>query len=156
MKANARDVMTTKFHTLVPQTPIAEAVKIFRRASEEEQSKVFGMMVTDEEDRLIGIISMYDILLLMRPKHIHIWGMMDDIDITGLVHNACERAKSIVVGDIMTTDVVTVTPNTHLMMILDIMIKKHIRRIPVVEGEKIQGIVYLSNLFYHLLDKLAA
>ena len=148
--------MTTKFHTLVPQTSIAEAVKIFRRASEEEQSKVFGMMVTDEEDRLIGIISMYDILLLMRPKHIHIWGMMDDIDITGLVHNACERAKSIVVGDIMTTDVVTVTPNTHLMMILDIMIKKHIRRIPVVEGEKIQGIVYLSNLFYHLLDKLAA
>ena len=156
MQANARDVMTTKFHTLVPQTSIAEAVKIFRRASEEEQSKVFGMMVTDEEDRLIGIISMYDILLLMRPKHIHIWGMMDDIDITGLVDNACERAKSIVVGDIMTTDVVTVTPNTHLMMILDIMIKKHIRRIPVVEGEKIQGIVYLSNLFYHLLDKLAA
>jgi CBS domain-containing protein len=40
------------------------------------------------------------------------------------------------------------------MMILDIMIKKHIRRIPVLENERAVGIVYISNLFYHLLDKL--
>jgi len=43
-----------------------------------------------------------------------------------------------------------------LLVILDIMIKKHIRRIPVVEGDKIKGIVYISNLFYHLLDRLKA
>lgn len=156
MEANARNVMTTEFHTLVPQTPIAEAVKIFKKASEEEQRKVFGMMVTDEHGRLVGILSMYDILLFMRPKHIHIWGMMEDIDITGLVDSACERAKSVQVGDIMTTEVITITPETHVMMILDIMIKKHVRRIPVVENDKIYGIVYISDLFYQLLGKLDA
>lgn len=156
MEANARNVMTTGFHTLVPQTPIAEAVKIFKKASEEEQRKVFGMMVTDEHGRLVGILSMYDILLFMRPKHIHIWGMMEDIDITGLVDSACERAKSVQVGDIMTTEVITITPETHVMMILDIMIKKHVRRIPVVENDKIYGIVYISDLFYQLLGKLDA
>lgn len=149
-------MMTTGFHTLVPQTPIAEAVKIFKKASEEEQRKVFGMMVTDEHGRLVGILSMYDILLFMRPKHIHIWGMMEDIDITGLVDSACERAKSVQVGDIMTTEVITITPETHVMMILDIMIKKHVRRIPVVENDKIYGIVYISDLFYQLLGKLDA
>ena len=154
MEANARNVMTTEFHTLVPQTPIAEAVKIFKKASEEEQSKVFGMMVTDDHGRLVGILSMYDILLFMRPKHIHIWGMMEDIDIAGLVDSACERAKSVQVGDIMTTEVITITPETHVMMILDIMIKKHVRRIPVVEKDKIHGIVYISDLFYQLLGKL--
>jgi CBS domain-containing protein len=154
MRATAKDVMSTNFHTLLPHIPISEAVKMFKKASEEEQKKVFGMMVTNDEDRLIGMLSMYDILLFMRPKHIHIWGMMEDIDIDGLVDNACEKAKSILVGDIMTTDVITVTPDTHLMIILDIMIKKHIRRIPVLEEEKAVGIVYVSNLFYHLLDRL--
>ena len=80
---------------------------------------------------------MYDILLFIRPKHIHIWGMMEDIDIEGLVDNACKKARSILVGDIMTTDVITVKPETHLMMILDIMIKKHVRRIPVITSYSI-------------------
>ena len=156
MKTMAKDVMTTNFHTLSPHTTIAEAVMLFRKASEEESQKVFGMMVTDEKGQLIGMISMYDILLFIRPKHIHIWGMMDDLDITGLIDKACERARSILVDDIMTPDVVTVSPDTHLMVILDIMIKKHIRRIPVLEGEKIIGIIYISNLFYHLLEKFIA
>lgn len=154
MKTTAQDVMTTRFHTLKPDIPIAEAVVQFKNASQEEQQKVFGMMVTDEGGRLIGMLSMYDILLLIRPKHIQVWGMMEDVDVGGLVDVACRNAKTILVGDIMTPEVVTVTPDTHLLMILDIMVKKHIRRIPVVEGDKIKGIVYISNLFYHLLDRL--
>jgi len=82
--------------------------------------------------------------------------MMDDIEVDGLLDNACEKAKSILVGDIMTTEVVTVIPDTHLMVILDIMIKKHIRRIPVLEDEKAIGIVYISNFFYQFLDRLTA
>ena len=152
--ATAKDVMTTKFHTLQPDIYIREAVKRFKKASEIEQKKVFGMMVTDEDGRLIGMLSMYDILLFMRPKHIHIWGMMEDIDTEGLIDRACEKAKTILVGDIMTTDLITVSKDTHLMMVLDIMIKKHIRRIPVLDKEKAIGIVYISNLFYHLLDRL--
>ena len=152
--ATAKDVMTTNFHTLQPDIHITEAVKRFKKASEIEQKKVFGMMVTDEDGRLIGMLSMYDILLFMRPKHIHIWGMMEDIDTEGLIDRACEKAKTILVGDIMTTDLITVSKDTHLMMVLDIMIKKHIRRIPVLEEEKAIGIVYISNLFYHLLDRL--
>lgn len=154
MKATAKDVMYTEFNTLRPDIPISEAVRMFRKASEKEQKKVFGMMVTDDAGRLIGMISMYDILLFIRPKHIHIWGMMEDIDIEGLVDNACKKARSILVGDIMTTDVITVKPETHLMMILDIMIKKHVRRIPVLDGDKAIGIVYISDLFYHLLERL--
>ena len=152
--ATAKDVMTTNFHTLQPGIYITEAVKRFKKASEIEQKKVFGMMVTDEDGHLIGMLSMYDILLFMRPKHIHIWGMMEDIDTEGLIDRACEKAKTILVGDIMTTDLITVSKDTHLMMVLDIMIKKHIRRIPVLEEEKAIGIVYISNLFYHLLDRL--
>ena len=147
--------MTTKFLTLLYNTPIIDAVNTFKEASEEQGRRVFGLMVTNETGRLVGMISMYDILLFMRPKHIHIWGMMDDIEVIGLIDNSCERAKSIYVGDIMSSEVITISPQTHLMMVLDIMIKKHIRRLPVIENDKIVGIVYISDLFYHLLDRIS-
>lgn len=154
MQMIAKNVMTTRFHTLNPEMAVADAVRTFREASEEEGRKVFGMMVTDDTDRLIGLLSMYDILLFIRPKHIHVWGTMDDIDISGLVENACQRTRSILVGDIMSTDLISVTPDTHLMILLDLMIQKHVRRIPVLENDTILGIVYISDLFYHLLDRL--
>ncbi len=152
----AKDIMTRNFHTLRPDLSIAEAAECFRKAGEAEQRRIFGMMVTDSDGRLVGMMSMYDILLFIRPKHVHIWGMMDDIDISGLLDSVCGRAKQIRVEDIMTTDVVTVSPETDIMLILDIMIKKHIRRLPVIDDGKIQGVVYISDLFFYLVDKLAS
>ena len=64
-----------------------------------------------------------------------------------------ERVKPVRVGDIMTVDVVTVSPQTHIVVIADLMIKRHVRRLPVVEGEDVVGIVYISDLFYHILNK---
>lgn len=153
MKTTAKDIMSRNFKTLKPNVPLNDAVSIFKQAEKEEGRKIFGMMVTDDNGRLVGMLSMYDILLFLRPKHIHVWGMMDDLDISGIVGKACQRTTSVRVGDIMTSDVVTINSQTHVLMILDIMIKKHIRRLPVVENGNIIGIVYLSDLFYNLLDR---
>ncbi len=155
MNITVRDIMDTRFHTLTPKTPISEAVNLFKRASREEKRRIFGMMVLDSGGKLVGMLSMYDILLFMRPKHVHIWGKMDDIDIAGIIDLSCEKAKSIQVGDIMSQEIETIGPDTHKFMILDIMIKKHIRRLPVVEDGKILGIVYISDLFYDVLDRFA-
>lgn len=155
MKTMACDIMTTHFHTLTPQTQVEAAVNLLIQASKLEGRRVFGLMVVDDDGHLVGMVSMYDILLLMRPKHTHIWGMMDDIDLVGIVNRACEKTRSVRVGDIMSTELVTITPQTHLMMILDIMIKKHIRRLPVIEDGVILGIVYISDLFYHILDRFS-
>jgi len=115
--STAWEVMTTTFYTVDPELSIAQAVKLFKSASEKENRRIFGMMVTDDDGRLVGIISMYDILLFVRPKHVHFWGSMEDIDVAGLIESVCESAKSARVGDIMSTDVITVTPDTHLMAV---------------------------------------
>jgi CBS domain-containing protein len=145
--------MQTRFHTLSPENTIAEAVKCFQTAGDSEKKKIFGLMVTDHSDHLVGMLSMYDILLFIQPKHIQIWGEMEDLDPSVLYNERLEQVKSILVGDIMTAEVVTVAPDTHLMVIADIMIKKHIRRLPVVDGQDVVGIVYVSNVFHNLLDK---
>jgi CBS domain-containing protein len=146
--------METQFHTLRPQTPIAEAARLFREANRERKQRVFGMLVTDDGGKLVGMLSMYDLLLLLRPKHIHIWGEMNDIEVEGFLQEACRRTRSILVGDIMTSDVITITPETHVLMIVDIMLKKHVRRLPVIEEGKVVGIVYLSKVFYQMMERL--
>ena len=150
----ARDVMDTRLHTLKAQMTVAEAVALFHRAREESGRWVFGMLVVDHEERLVGMLSVYDIFLLLRPKHTHIWGEMADLDLTGLLKAACDRAQTILVGDIMTTDLITITPDTHLLLIIDIMIKKHVRRLPVLDGGRVVGMVYLSRVFDYLLERL--
>jgi len=150
----ARDIMNTDFQTLTPTDTLAEAVNCFYKAGAAAKRKVFGLMVTDKNGTLAGILSMYDILMLIQPKHVHIWGEMDDLEPDLLFDDLSARVRSIQVGDIMTTDVVTIKPDTHIMVIVDLMIRKHIRRIPVLENDKIIGIVYISDVFYYLLQKL--
>jgi CBS domain-containing protein len=154
MKLTAAGIMTTDFPTLLPETPLTDAIHLFRQSSRQHGRRLFGIIVTDKNRHLVGMLSMYDILLYMRPKHIQVWGAMEDLDVAGLIDAAGSRLKAIQVGDIMTSEVITVGPNVDLFMVLDIMIKKHVRRLPVVEHERLIGLVYISDLFNHLLERI--
>ena len=151
----ARDIMDTRFHTINPGATIADAVRTFQKASQAEHKSIFGLMVTDDNDHLVGMLSMHDILLFIQPKHTHIWGEMEDLDPDLILDERLERVRKIQVQDIMSTDVITVSPETHILIIVDIMIKKHVRRIPVIENSEVVGIIYRSAVFYHLLNKFA-
>jgi CBS domain-containing protein len=153
MELTAQDIMQTNYRVLAPDMPLTEAISLFRRASLEESRRIFGMLVVDRDGRLAGMLSMYDILLYVRPKHIRVWGEMEEVVPDGLFDAALERLRSLWVEDLMTPDVLTIAPGTHILSIIDIMIKKHVRRIPVVQEERIQGMVYISDVFYHLLQR---
>lgn len=156
MGDTAREVMERRFLTIQPEMTIREAVQVFRQAGEATGRRVFGLLVVDGAGKLVGMLSMYDIFLLLRPKHIHIWGEMKDLDLSGMIDHACAKAGRMRVGDIMTTDLITITPDTHLLHVLDIMIKQHVRRIPVMEEGRVLGIVYISQVFDHLLARITS
>ena len=54
--------------------------------------------------------------------------------------------KNIVVGDIMTTPVVTVGPDADLGQVIGLMNKTGKRRVPVIEGDDIIGMVTASDI----------
>jgi CBS domain-containing protein len=153
MKTTAQDVMVTNFDTLKPGDSISSALKIFKK-SKSRGGTIFGIMVTDEQGLILGMLSMYDILLFLLPKHVKIWGNISDIEIEGIIDQAALKLNNLLVGDIMTPKIISITPDTHLMMILDIMIKKHVRRLPVVSNNEVIGIVYISDLFSNLIDRV--
>jgi len=153
MKTTAKDVMKTEFKTLNPDAPISRALAIFKK-SKSDRKTIFGIMVTNEQGSIVGMLSMYDILLFLLPKHVKIWGNISDIEIEGIIESTTGKLKNLLVGDIMTPKIISITPDMHLMMILDIMIKKHVRRLPVVFNDEVIGIVYISDLFSHLLERV--
>jgi len=153
MKTTAKDVMKTQFKTLSPDASISQALAVFKKSKSDKET-IFGIMVTNEQGSIVGMLSMYDILLFLLPKHVKIWGNISDIEIEGIIESTAGKLKNLLVGDIMTPKIISITPDMHLMMILDIMIKKHIRRLPVVSNDEVIGIVYISDLFNHLIERV--
>ncbi len=149
----AKDVMNKEFHYLHPQQSIVEAINLFKTAAKIEGKKIFGMMVIDD-DRLVGMLSMYDILIYIQPKHIGILGEIEDISPDPLYKNLVNRVKKVRVEDLMSTILVSAEPDTHLLVVMDIMIKKHVRRLPVVDKTRVVGVIYRSDLFYSLMGDI--
>jgi predicted transcriptional regulator len=156
MAEYAREIMSVDYVSVHPELPLSEAVKLFLPSGPEQERRIFGIMVVDEEGVLQGMLSMYDILLFLNPKHVELWGDMTDLELNGLIDRTLGRIKGIQVGDIMTYEVVTITPQTHLLAVVDLMIRKHIRRLPVIEQGKVVGIVFISDLFNALLQRIPA
>lgn len=103
-----------------------------------------------------GDDTVYDAAKLMNENHIgsipvcdnnqKLLGIITDRDIV-LRSIACDKdVKQTKVTDIMTTEVIRTTRDTELSWVADIMAKNQIRRIPVVEDEKLVGIISVGDL----------
>jgi CBS-domain-containing membrane protein len=60
------------------------------------------------------------------------------------------REHSRKIADVMTREVVTAAPDTSLWKIADLLEKNAIKRLPIVEGGKVVGIVSHANLLQAL------
>lgn len=151
-KLLARDIMVKDYGTIRPDAPVKEAVQmIFRGKVRESGYKPFGVLVTDDINRLIGMVSMYDILYHLRPTFMNydldslrLWNHSEDLE------HYLDHFQSLRIEQIMSTPVLCVAPDNHLMDLIDLMVKKKARRLPVLEEDRLIGVVYLSDVFYSL------
>lgn len=146
----ARDIMVKSYVTIAPDAPIHEAGRLIVEGKVRDSGyKPFGIIVTDEIGRLVGMISMFDILYHLRPAFLNY--EIDTFKISkGELEPYVDQFKELKVEQVMSTPVVTVSPDDDLIILIDLMVKKKFRRLPVVDGDKILGIVYLSDVFYRL------
>ena len=106
-------------------------------------------MVVDEFSHLQGMISMEDILYHVRPPFMNY--ELENVPLwEGELEVYLDHFTDLRVEQVMNTPVITVKPQDDIMAVIDRMVKSKIRRLPVVEDEKILGIVYLSDVFYHV------
>jgi CBS domain-containing protein len=138
---NAADVMMLNVITVSADVDVRDVAKIL------VTNRISAVPVVDEQGKLVGIISEGD--LVRRPeigneKPLSWW--LDPLNTKGALADEFIRSHSRKVSDVMTRDVVTAKPDDSLGHIADLLEKYRIKRVPIVSGERIVGIVSRANL----------
>jgi CBS domain-containing protein len=114
-----KDLMTPNPTTVEPETPVSEAAK--RMARED-----VGPLPVVEDDRLVGIVTDRDLVIRV---------IADDRD-----------PGSTTVREAASGGLVTVSPDDDLVKTLDLLAKHQVRRLPVVDGDRLVGIVAQADV----------
>jgi len=150
MRQTARDIMVTEFNTINHHASVTEAVRLIYNGKVRKTGyKTICIMVTDDFGDLVGVVSMFDILYHIRPPFLNYLGDSVQIAVPEL-EAYVNRFKELTVEQVMNAPVKYVAPDTDIMKLVDRMVKDKCRRLPVVEGGKVIGIVYLSEVYCHI------
>jgi acetoin utilization protein AcuB len=134
-----KDRMSSPAITLSSDTPFQDALKLMR------ERKIRRLPIVDNRDQLIGIVSERD-LLHAAPSpatSLSIW------ELNYLLWK-------LQVGDLMATNVITVTPDTPIQDAATLMLEKKIGGLPVVDADKhVLGVITETDIFKACVDVLA-
>ena len=135
----AKDIMTRKVHSVSPETEVEELARLF------VETKVSAMPVVDEAGRLQGIVTETDLVEQNKPPHIPtVISIFDWVLYLESEKNFREQVKKMTarkVEEICTRNVITCTPETPVAEIAALMVDHKAHLIPVVEVEKVVGVV---------------
>lgn len=139
------DIMTTDVQSAKLDTSVLEVARLLF------EHQFTGVPVVDNEGKIQGIITEYD--LLSRGDHIHIptyVEMFSQLKKAGKAEKLKKEMKeiaSLTARDLMTADVVSITPDTSITVVAELFVEKHINPIPVVDDENhMVGIVSRSDV----------
>ncbi len=124
-------ILKTKGESVVttqPGTTIGEVARILHR------ERIGVVVVTEDDGSIAGLISERDIIRSLAT------------------HGAALLAMP--VGELMTRSVVTCTSETTVDKLMKEMTERHIRHLPVVEHNRLLGIVSIGDVVKNRLDEL--
>lgn len=137
----ADQIMTRPVITVTPETAIVEAANTMLRRH------VSGLPVVEATGKLVGIISEGDFIRrseigTQRQRGRFLKFILGSgKEATDFVHEYGSK-----VGEIMTPEPLTISEDTDLEKIVELMEKNKVKRLPVLRGDKLVGIVSRSNL----------
>lgn len=138
---NAADVMTREVRTVEPDASILEAARLML------QHRISGLPVVDAAKKLVGIVTEGDFLRRTetgtqrrRPR----W--LEFIVGPGKLATEYTHSSGCKVHEVMTAGVHTVSEDTPLEQVVHLMERCRIKRLPVVRGQSLVGIVTRANL----------
>lgn len=130
-------IMTKNVITVNHTNGLNDAEKILRDNNIRHVPVVSG-------DKLIGILSLTD---LMRISFVDSYG----IDGEGAIDTAVYNMLSI--EQVMASNPIVVSPDTTIKEVAEILAEKEFHALPVVENEKLVGIVTTTDLIKYLLEQ---
>jgi CBS domain-containing protein len=145
----ARDVMTLQVYVVKADAPIMDAVRLML------QNRISGLPVVGSNGELVGIVTEGDFLRrgeigTQRRRSRWLEFLIGPGRLADEYVHACGRK----VEEVMTRDPITITEDTPLTEVVELMERHRIKRLPVVRQGKIVGIVSRANIM-HAMASLA-
>jgi hypothetical protein len=117
------------------------------------QHHISGLPVVDKSGKLVGVLSEGDFLRRRETRTEHKrsrW--LEFLMGPGRIAAEYSHSHGSKVSEVMTTEVQTVADETPLEEIVELMERKRIKRVPVLCGEQLVGIVTRSNLMHAMVS----
>jgi CBS domain-containing protein len=113
---------------------------------DKEGSRIISIAPDDSVYEAIEKMAEYDIGALMVIANHHLVGILSERDYTrkGILMGHPSRETQ--VGQIMTSPVISVTPQHTVDECMTLMTEHHIRHLPVLQGETVLGMVSIGDL----------
>jgi CBS domain-containing protein len=119
MGKRVSDAMTPAPQTIQADRPAAEAAKLMKEADA-------GMIPVMSDGDILGTVTDRDIVVRLIAEG--------------------RDPQSTAVGEIASTDVVTIEPDRALEEALELMARHQVRRLPVVEGDRLVGVLAQADV----------
>lgn len=112
MQISVREIMTPNVITVPATMPVNDVAAIL------DARHITGLPVVDDQGRVVGVISEYDII----------------------------SRQGATAADIMSRQVISVDADTDAGEVAQLLTNRRIRRVPILDGERLIGIVSRSDL----------
>jgi CBS domain-containing protein len=133
MPKTVADVMSRDPITVNPETPLNEAIKILA------ERRISGLPVVDQAGKLLGVISETDLMWqetgVTPPAYIMFLDSVIYLENPTRYERDLHKALGQTVGELMSRDPITVSPDKALREAAQLMHERNIRRLPVLDDE---------------------
>jgi CBS domain-containing protein len=136
----AADIMTRDPITVAPDVPVTDAAHLM------VEKRVGGLPVLDADGALVGLVTEGDLIMqdvkVHFPTYLHLLGGF--IFYPGSTDRFESELKK--VADVMTSEPLTVSPDATVEDVATLLVDRDLGRVPVMEGERLVGIVSKSDI----------
>ena len=145
----AKDIMTRDILSVTPDTEIVKAAKILLK------NRINGLPVIDDSGKLVGILCQSDLVAQQKSIPIpSVFTLLESfVPLTSMkrIDKEVEKIAALTVKQAMTPNPVTVGPETDIEDVAKLMVDQKYHTLPVMEGDKVVGIVGKEDVLKTLL-----
>ncbi|MBD1907925.1 CBS domain-containing protein [Funiculus sociatus GB2-A5] len=145
MSKTVADVMSRDPILVRTDTPLKEAIQILA------ERRISGLPVVDENGKLVGVLSETDLMWqetgVTPPAYIMFLDSVIYLQNPGTYERELHKALGQTVGEVMTSDAITIAPDKFLREAAALMHERNVRRLPVIDqSEQVIGILTRGDI----------
>ena len=143
------DIMTHPVITVTPETTVGEAAELML------EHRISGLPVVDAAGAVVGIVTEGDLLRRAETgteRRRARW--LEFLIAPGRLASEYAHAHGRQVGEVMTDTVLTAGPDDPVADLIELMERRRIKRVPVIDRGRLVGIVSRANLVRALVRNL--